>query len=72
MVLGQTFREVATLIHRPEPMASINSPSLNSLVEGTPRAGTADPPPQSWCWLCLDVQGDKSSRTFSAVVATSS
>ena len=51
MVLGQTFREVATPIHRLEPMASINYPPLRSLAEGTPRAGTADPPPQSWCYV---------------------
>lgn len=55
MVLGQTFREVVTLIRRLEPMASINSPSLRSLMEGTPRAGTVNPPPQRWCCLRLDV-----------------
>lgn len=64
MVLGQTFREVATPIHRLEPMASINSPPPQ-VPGGGHTKGWHCRPPTPELVLCLDVRGDKSSRKHS-------
>ena len=71
MVLGQTFREVATPIHRLEPMASINCPPSGPW----PRAhqGLALPTPHPR----VGAMSRRSRRqvlkeAFSAVVTTSS
>lgn len=71
MVLGQTFREVATPIHRLEPMASINCPPSGPWQRAHQGLALPTPHPR------VGAMSRRSRRqvlkeAFSAVVTTSS